>query len=121
MLCCHIADGNFYVIVPYTEETLPEVNRMEVTPIPLGLGLGLGLGALLEVTPARSPGARRLNRVDWRQDAMIDRVLGVGGTVSGEHGVGIGKASHIVKARCVPSVRLLTVDPHVAGARHRLH
>jgi len=59
MLCCHIADGNFHVIVPYTDESLPAVHRME--------------------------------------DAMIERVLAAGGSVSGEHGVGVGKMSHIVK------------------------
>jgi D-lactate dehydrogenase (cytochrome) len=35
--------------------------------------------------------------VEQLEKAMIGRALGYGGTVSGEHGVGIGKIEHIIE------------------------
>eukprot|EP00931_Biecheleriopsis_adriatica_P005489 TRINITY_DN107000_c0_g1_i1.p1 TRINITY_DN107000_c0_g1~~TRINITY_DN107000_c0_g1_i1.p1 ORF type:complete len:491 (+),score=103.62 TRINITY_DN107000_c0_g1_i1:39-1475(+) len=60
MVCCHIADGNFHVQLPYKD------------------GDGLAVAEQLE-------------------SRLIDRVLSLGGTVSGEHGVGVNKKKKIIK------------------------
>ena len=61
MMCCHIADGNFHCLVPYSDDAE-------------------GLALLRDI-----------------EDNMIKRVLDVGGTISGEHGIGLGKKRHMVK------------------------
>lgn len=80
MVCCHIADGNFHVQLPYKD------------------GEGLAIAEELE-------------------SRLIDRVLSLGGTVSGEHGVGLNKKHKIVKEHGWKSIDLMrkvkrALDPH---------
>eukprot|EP00928_Gymnodinium_smaydae_P058344 TRINITY_DN4154_c0_g2_i1.p1 TRINITY_DN4154_c0_g2~~TRINITY_DN4154_c0_g2_i1.p1 ORF type:complete len:293 (+),score=72.81 TRINITY_DN4154_c0_g2_i1:168-1046(+) len=82
MVCCHIADGNFHVQLPYKEGDD---------------GAGLKRAELLE-------------------SRLIDRVIACGGTVSGEHGVGLNKKDKMLKEHgpcCVDVMRRVkaAIDP----------
>ncbi|EPY29778.1 D-lactate dehydrogenase (cytochrome) [Angomonas deanei] len=60
IICAHISDGNFHVVIPYKNE-----KEMRV--------------------------AKDL------ETSLVRRAIACGGTISGEHGVGIGKVRHVVE------------------------
>lgn len=58
-----------------------------------------------------------LPKVRAMEDQLIDRVLACGGTVSGEHGIGLGRIRHVKKEHGDVYMDLMrrikqAVDPH---------
>ncbi|KAK7200724.1 D-lactate dehydrogenase-like protein [Novymonas esmeraldas] len=60
LICAHISDGNFHILIPYCD-------------------------------PEDFKRAREL------EQRMVVRAVEAGGTVSGEHGIGVGKVCHVVR------------------------